>query len=88
MVVIKPDGLTGGKGVKVQGDHFKTKEEALEYSKEVLEEHPEVEEVLNELAGQISEEEMSEMNAKVDMDKQDPKDVAREFLLSKGLIEE
>ena len=29
--VIKPDGLTGGKGVKVQGDHFKTKKEALDY---------------------------------------------------------
>ena len=26
--VIKPDGLTGGKGVKVQGDHFTTKKEA------------------------------------------------------------
>ena len=28
-IVIKPDGLTGGKGVLVQGDHFATKEEAL-----------------------------------------------------------
>jgi osmoprotectant transport system substrate-binding protein len=54
---------------------------------EVLKEHPEVEKALNELAGKISEEEMSELNAKVDMDKQDPKDVAREFLISKGLIE-
>ncbi len=53
---------------------------------EVLKEHPEVEKVLNELAGKISEEEMSELNAKVDMDKQDPKDVARDFLISKGLI--
>jgi osmoprotectant transport system substrate-binding protein len=53
---------------------------------EVLKEHPEVEKVLNELSGKISEEEMSELNAKVDMDKQDPKDVAREFLISKGLI--
>ena len=38
--VIKPDGLTGGKGVKVQGDHFQTKKEALEYCKEVLQTHP------------------------------------------------
>ena len=36
-IVIKPDGLTGGKGVKVQGDHFKTKEEAIDYCKEILE---------------------------------------------------
>lgn len=38
-VVVKPDGLTGGKGVKVQGDHFDTKEEALDYCKEILESH-------------------------------------------------
>ena len=37
--VIKPDGLTAGKGVKVQGDHFKTKKEALEYCNEVLSTH-------------------------------------------------
>ncbi|WP_175989360.1 glycine betaine ABC transporter substrate-binding protein [Bacillus sp. Marseille-Q1617] len=55
---------------------------------EVLKEHPEVEKALNELAGQISEKEMSEMNAKVDIDKKEPKDVAREFLISKGFIKE
>ncbi|MBI2654799.1 phosphoribosylamine--glycine ligase [Candidatus Woesearchaeota archaeon] len=40
--VLKPDGLTGGKGVKVQGDHFKTKEEALAYCHEVLQTHTSV----------------------------------------------
>lgn len=39
-IVVKPDGLTGGKGVLVQGDHFQTKQEALEYCKKVLTEHP------------------------------------------------
>jgi phosphoribosylamine--glycine ligase len=34
--------LTGGKGVKVQGDHFNTKREALEYCNEVLQTHPKV----------------------------------------------
>jgi len=38
-IVVKPDGLTGGKGVKVQGDHFNTKKEAISYCKEVLETH-------------------------------------------------
>jgi len=37
--VIKPDGLTGGKGVKVQGDHLKTVQEAVDYCREVLEKH-------------------------------------------------
>ena len=40
--VVKPDGLTGGKGVKVQGDHFFTKKEALDYCSEVLALHPSV----------------------------------------------
>ncbi|PIS05083.1 MAG: phosphoribosylamine--glycine ligase [Candidatus Buchananbacteria bacterium CG10_big_fil_rev_8_21_14_0_10_42_9] len=34
--VIKPDGLTGGKGVKVQGDHFDTLEEGLKIVKNVI----------------------------------------------------
>ena len=36
-VAIKPIGLTGGKGVKVAGDHFNSIEEAVEYAKEVIE---------------------------------------------------
>ncbi len=35
--VIKADGLCGGKGVKVQGDHFETTEEGLEFCKEIVE---------------------------------------------------
>jgi phosphoribosylamine--glycine ligase len=35
-IVIKPDGLTGGKGVLVQGDHFTTKQEALNLCKQIL----------------------------------------------------
>ena len=40
--VIKPDGLTGGKGVKLYGEHLKSKEEAVSYCNEVLETHPKV----------------------------------------------
>ncbi len=35
-IVLKPDGLTGGKGVLVQGDHFTTKEEALKLCAHIL----------------------------------------------------
>ena len=35
--VVKPEGLTGGKGVKVGGVHFSTKEEGIAYAKECLE---------------------------------------------------
>ncbi len=34
--VIKPLGLTGGKGVQVWGDHFSSKEGALAYGREIL----------------------------------------------------
>jgi phosphoribosylamine---glycine ligase len=37
--VLKPDGLTGGKGVKVFGEHILDNDEALEYCSEVLETH-------------------------------------------------
>ncbi|WP_059350930.1 glycine betaine ABC transporter substrate-binding protein [Bacillus coahuilensis] len=55
---------------------------------EVLEEYPDLEDTLNKLAGQITEEDMRAMNGRVDIDKEDYRTVARDFLLSKGLIEE
>lgn len=36
--VVKPDGLTAGKGVKVLGDHFASVEEGFEYASAVLRE--------------------------------------------------
>nr|QEE16464.1 phosphoribosylamine--glycine ligase [Candidatus Prometheoarchaeum syntrophicum] len=35
-VVIKPDGLTGGKGVKVWGDHLQSEQDIMDYCKEIL----------------------------------------------------
>lgn len=55
---------------------------------EVLEAHPELEEVLNQLAGRIDDATMAELNAQVDMDNLEPADVAREFLIAEGLINE
>ncbi|MFC3885688.1 extracellular solute-binding protein [Bacillus songklensis] len=54
---------------------------------ETLKKFPELKDVVNDLGGKISEQEMAEMNAKVDLDKKDPREVAREFLKEKGLIE-
>ena len=53
---------------------------------ETLKEFPELEKVLNSLAGKITEEDMLKMNARVDLDKEKPEDVARDFLIEKGLI--
>ena len=35
-VVVKPVGLTGGKGVKIVGDHLKDNQDAKAYAKEVM----------------------------------------------------
>lgn len=35
-LVVKPEGLTGGKGVKVEGEHLNGKEEVLRYVKDIL----------------------------------------------------
>lgn len=55
---------------------------------ETLEKYPELEKVLSGIAGEISEEEMLAMNARVDVDKEQPQDVAHEFLIEQGLLEE
>lgn len=38
-VAVKPVGLTGGKGVKVQGEHLRTKTEVCQYIDEIFEKH-------------------------------------------------
>lgn len=53
---------------------------------ELLEQLPGLEEAINMLAGKISEEDMLKMNARVDIDDEKPEEVAREFLMEKGLI--
>ena len=53
---------------------------------DTLKKHPEIADTLNLLAGKLSDNTMQQLNAKVDVDKQDPKDVASEWLKSQGLI--
>ena len=60
---------------------------AIVIRQEILETYPNLEETLNGLTGQISEQEMQQLNARVDIDGADYEVVAREFLTSKGLIE-
>lgn len=53
---------------------------------EVLENYPELKEALNSLAGIITNEDMQTMNYRVEVEKEESADVARDFLQSKGLI--
>lgn len=53
---------------------------------ETLAEYPELEDILNKLAGKITNQEMIEMNYQVDDLNQKPADVARQFLIRENLI--
>ncbi|MDO5100700.1 MAG: ABC transporter permease/substrate-binding protein [Eubacteriales bacterium] len=53
---------------------------------ELLDKHPELEALLNQLAGQISEEEMAQMNYQVDVEGRKAADVAHEYLVKARLV--
>ncbi|CYY21951.1 ABC transporter permease/substrate-binding protein [Streptococcus suis] len=55
-------------------------------SKETLEKYPELEQALGVLAGNISTEEMTQMNYAVDMEGKSAEQVAREYLEREGLL--
>lgn len=54
---------------------------------DVLDKHPELEDVLNMLSGLIDDEKMQAMNARVDIDKEQYETVAIDFLKEEGLID-
>lgn len=55
---------------------------------ETLDRYPELEDVLNQLGGKITGDQMREMNYQVDFEDRSPREVAQEYLVSEGLIEE
>ena len=52
----------------------------------LLEKHPELEAILNKLAGKITESQMSQMNYQVGVEGQSAEEVARDFLVQEGLL--
>jgi len=54
---------------------------------QTIEQHPEVAQALGELAGKISDQEMQRLNYSVDGQHRDAKDVVREFLVQKHLVQ-
>ena len=53
---------------------------------EVLEEHPELNEVFEKVTGIISDSDMAQMNYQVETEGQEPREVAEEFLEARGLL--
>ena len=84
------DGLIPALDLFVLEDdkHYFPPYEAVPVVREqALREHPEISHVLAELAGKISDEEMQRLNYAVDGQHRDVKEVAREFLNRKGLVQ-
>ncbi len=65
---------------------FETFDAGTVVSKEALEKYPDLKGVLEKLNGLITEEEMQRMNYEVEVDGKEDKEVARQFLESKGLV--
>jgi osmoprotectant transport system substrate-binding protein len=54
---------------------------------DVLEENPKMEEILNSVSESLDAETMRQLNAQVDLEQEDPEDVAAEYLEDQGLVE-
>ena len=68
------------------GSFFETFDAGTIVRKEALEKYPELQEVLEKLNGLISEVEMQQMNYEVEVNGKEDVEVARQFLISKGLV--
>jgi osmoprotectant transport system substrate-binding protein len=53
---------------------------------DVLKKYPKIKGILNEVSASLSVEKMRELNAKVDLDQEDPEDVAAEYLDKQGIV--
>ena len=88
-VVYTTDGLNRKVGLKVLEDDksfFPDYNGMFVVRGDLLEQYPELEGILEQLSGAISTEDMAEMTYQVDVQGRTVDDVAREFLVSRGLL--
>ena len=88
-VVYATDGLNRKVGLKILEDDksfFPDYNGAFLVRQDVLEQHPELEGILNQLAGKIPTEQMAELTYQVDVLGRTVDDVAKEFLVNQGLL--
>ncbi|MBO0462113.1 MULTISPECIES: ABC transporter permease/substrate-binding protein [unclassified Enterococcus] len=67
---------------------FPTYQGAPLMNEDFANEHPEVVTALEKLSGKITEEQMQTMNYQVNVEKKQPAEVARQFLVDQGLVKE
>ncbi|MBU5436967.1 hypothetical protein KQI42_03035 [Tissierella sp. MSJ-40] len=83
------DGRIPAFGLKILEDDknfFPPYDAAILVRNDILEEYSELEDVLNSIAGKLTDEEMAKLNAQVDLEKKDSKQVAKQWLVEKGII--
>ena len=88
-VVYATDGLNRKVGLKILEDDksfFPDYNGAFLVRQDVLAQYPELEDILNQLAGKIPTEQMAELTYQVDVLGRTVDDVAREFLVDQGLL--
>jgi glycine betaine/choline ABC-type transport system substrate-binding protein len=54
---------------------------------DVLKKYPKIKGILNEVSASLDVETMRELNGQVDLDQEDPEDVAKEYLEEEGIID-
>lgn len=69
-------------------DFFPAYNAALAMTTDIHEEYPEIEEIFEPLEEVLDSETLSELNYQVDIDKKNEEEVARNFLIDQGLIDE
>lgn len=87
--VFATDGRIQGMDLVVMEDDkkfFPVYQGALTMDAEVFEEYPEVADVMAEVSPLLTDEVMQELNAKADVDGEDPEDIALDWLEEQGLI--
>ena len=89
MIVFTTDGKLNTANVVILKDdrHFFASYQAGNVVRsEVLQKHPELKDLLDSLTNTITNEDMARMNYEVETNGREPKDVAHEYLVSKGLV--
>lgn len=89
MTVFTTDGQLSDPRIKVLEDDKKfypSYMAGMVVRKDILKEHPELSKVLGSLDGIIDEKTMAKLNDQVERGKKTPREVAMEFLQSKGII--
>jgi osmoprotectant transport system substrate-binding protein len=87
--VFATDGRIQGMDLVVMEDDksfFPVYQGALTMDSKVFEEHPEIADVMAEVSPLLTDEVMQELNAKADVDGEDPEDIALDWLEEQGLI--